>query len=57
MSYIIKMQLIPSDVVVIAGSFARVVTYIKQLLYVHFLVDLFSKYILVLSNKHNVGVC
>jgi hypothetical protein len=35
----------------------RVVTYIKQLFYIHFFIDLFSKNILVLPNKHNIGVC
>lgn len=32
-------------------------TYIKQLFYVHLFIDFFPKNILVLPNKHNVGVC
>lgn len=32
-------------------------TYIKQLFYIHLFIDFFSKDILVLPNKHNVGVC
>lgn len=39
------------------GSLVRAVTYIKQLFYIHFLIDLFSKNILVLPNKHDIGVC
>lgn len=32
-------------------------TYIKQLFYVHLFIDFLPKNILVLPNKHNVGVC
>ena len=39
-----------------AGS-GRVATYIEQLFYVHFLIDLFSKNVLILPNKHNIGIC
>lgn len=47
----------PAHISMMPGSLARAVTYIKQLFYIHFLIDLFSKNILVLPNKHDIGVC
>lgn len=47
----------PAHISRMPGGLARAVTYIKQLFYIHFFIDLLSKDILVLPNKHDIGIC